>query len=315
MKAWQFTNTHEPLALNEVEEPRAVPGEVIIDIKAAGLCHSDVGLLEDEGWLQLIDHRPITIGHELAGVISEVGDGVTGWRVGDCVGVCPSTPTHPGYSRNGGYSFKSSARQDDIVHIPDSVSFAQAAAGTDAGMTSFHAVMTAGQVKPEDKVGIIGLGGLGQIGARIAVLTGAKVYVADIDHKVWPIADEVGAVGVAEDLREFTGVAFDLIVDFAGFDTTTASAVDIIRPGGRVVLVGMGLLQSTISTRALILNECNLIGSKGGTVEDVRGVYGFLGSGQLNPEITTIGFEDIPVGLDKLRRGEVVGRLVANIAN
>lgn len=315
MKAWQFTNTGEPLVLAEVEEPRAATGEVVIDVKAAGLCHSDVGLMEDEGWLALVDHRPITIGHEVAGVISEVGDSVVGWQVGDRVGVCPSTPTHPGYSRNGGYSFRTSARQEDIVRIPDSVSFEQAAAGTDAGMTSYHAVVVAGGVEAGEKVGIIGLGGLGQIGARIAVLSGADVHVADIDRRVWPMAEVIGAVDVAEDICEFDGVRFDLIVDFAGVGTTTASAVDVIRPGGRVVLVGMGKLRSTIDTKSLILNECRLIGSKGGDVDDVRGVYEFFASGRLDPEITAIGFEDIPAGLDRLRRGEVVGRLVARIAD
>ena len=79
-ESWQFTNTHEPLVLAEVDEPTPGPGEVLIDIKAAGLCHSDVGLLEDEGWLRTLAKRPITIGHEVAGVISGLGEGVTGWR-------------------------------------------------------------------------------------------------------------------------------------------------------------------------------------------------------------------------------------------
>ena len=95
MKAWQFTNTHEPLVLNDVPEPRPGPGEVTIDIKSAGLCHSDVGLLEDEGWLQTLAKRPITIGHEVAGSIAELGDGVVGWTVGDRVGICPTTEAGP----------------------------------------------------------------------------------------------------------------------------------------------------------------------------------------------------------------------------
>lgn len=64
MKAWQFTNTHQPLVLADAAEPRPGRGEVLIDIKAAGLCHSDVGLLEDEGWLQTLAKRPIIMGHE-----------------------------------------------------------------------------------------------------------------------------------------------------------------------------------------------------------------------------------------------------------
>ena len=107
MQAWQFTNTNEPLVLNEVAEPVAAPGEVVVDIRAAGLCHSDVGLLDDEGWLTMLVKRPITIGHEVAGVITQLGDGVTGWQLGDRVGLCPTTSAGaPGYARDGGYSFK-----------------------------------------------------------------------------------------------------------------------------------------------------------------------------------------------------------------
>lgn len=92
MKAWHFTSTHEPLVEVEVEESTAGPGQVVVDMKAAGLCHSDVRLLEDEGWLPLLAKRRITIGHENAGVVAEVGEGVTGFSVGDRVGVCPTTP-------------------------------------------------------------------------------------------------------------------------------------------------------------------------------------------------------------------------------
>ena len=324
VRAWQFTETHEPLVLNEVAEPEVAPGEVLIDVKAAGLCHSDVGLLDDPGWLSLLGKRPITPGHEVAGVISEVGDGVTGWQLGDRVGICPSAATLPGYQRDGGYSSRVSALQEDLVRIPENVSFEQGAAGTDAGMTSHHAVMTAGQVRAGDKVGIIGLGGLGQIGARIAVLAGAEVHVAEINEQVWPLAREIGASSVVSDVRDlpggsvppdvYAGKDLDVIVDFAGFGDTTVAAVDTVRFGGRVVLVGMGKLEAAIDTKSLILKRVQLVGSMGGDVDDVRGVYDFVATGRLNPTITTIGFDEIPEGLEKLRNGEVTGRLVARIA-
>jgi len=313
MQAWQFTDTHAPLVLAEVPEPGAAPGEVVIDIRAAGLCHSDVGLMEDEGWLTMLAQRPITIGHEVAGVISALGEGVSGWQIGDRVGVCPSSPTAPGYARNGGYSFKSTARQGDIVRIPDNVSFELGAIGTDAGMTSHHAVLITGQVKAGDKVGIIGFGGLGQIGTRVAVLAGAEVSVAEINRAVWPLAEAAGATRVVADVREFAGLGLDIIVDFAGFGSTTAGAVDVIRRGGTVVVVGMGTLAATINTKSLILNQCRLLGSGGGTVDDVSGVYDLFSRGEVVPAITPITFEEIPAGLEQLRVGGVTGRLVARI--
>lgn len=312
MKAWQFTTTHAPLVLAEVPEPRARPGEVVVDVRAAGLCHTDVGVLEDEGWLSTLVRTPITMGHEVAGVVSAVGEGVTEFTTGDRVGICPTTPLGaPGFNYDGGFGEQVVVGEDALVRIPANVSFALGAAGTDAGMTSHHAVVANGQVTAGTRVGIIGLGGLGQIGARVAVLAGAEVYVAEVNEKVWPLAREIGAKDVKPSIAAFKDVGLDVVVDFAGFGTTTAEAIETVRVGGRVVQVGMGRLEATISTKALILGQVTLIGSNGGTKEDVQGVYDHFASGQLAPAVTEIGFDEIPEGLERLARGEVVGRLVA----
>ncbi|OCA94620.1 zinc-binding dehydrogenase [Actinobaculum suis] len=313
MKAWQFIKTGEPLQLAEVPEPKAGPGEVVIDMKAAGLCHSDVGLLEDEGWLSLLAKTPITIGHENAGVVAEVGEGVTDFQVGDRVGVCPTADGvgAPGYGFDGGFAPKMAVDARALVPLPDGVDFANGAAATDAGMTSYAALVRQGGAKKGDTVGIIGLGGLGQIAARVAVLMGCEVYVAEINEDVWKLAREIGAKDVRKSIADFADVTFDLIVDYAGFGTTTAQAVDGIRRDGTVVVAGMGRLEATISTKSLILNQCRLIGSNGGTKEDVAGVYEYMATGKLNPQLTKISFEEIPEGIDKLRQGKVVGRLIA----
>ena len=310
MKAWQFTKTHEPLVLNEVPDPVAGPGQVVVDVKAAGLCHTDVGVLEDEGWMSSLATTPIALGHEVAGQISQVGEGVTGWSVGDRVGICPTVLGAPGFATNGGFGEKVLANAAALVAIPDEVSWALGAAATDAGMTSHAAVITNGQVKAGDKVGIIGYGGLGQIGARVAVLAGADVYVAEINEATWDSARAAGATGVAASISEL-GADFDVIIDYAGFGTTTAAAIEHVRLGGRVVQVGMGRLEATISTKWLILKSVTLVGSQGGTIEDVRGCYDFFATGQIDPAITEISFDEIPAGLEKLSKGEVVGRLVA----
>ena len=148
---------HESLAVHQharAAHPRqcgrthAWTGEVLIDIKAAGLCHSNVGLLEDEGWLQTLAKRPITIGHEVAGVISGLGDGVPGWDLGDRVGICPTTEAgpHPAMFVTVGSPTRRSPPHLCSARIPDNVSFMQGAAGTDAGMTSHHAVIANGEV-------------------------------------------------------------------------------------------------------------------------------------------------------------------------
>ena len=99
------------------------------------------------------------------------------------------------------------------------------------------------------------------------------------------------------------------------FGTTTADAIDVVGIGGRVVQVGMGRLEATISTASLILRKVTLIGSQGGTKEDIEGVYQYLATGKLDPQITQITFDEIPEGIHRLKQGEVVGRLVAKIAD
>ena len=312
MKAWQFHKTNEPLQYNDIPEPTAGPGEVVLDIKAAGLCHSDVGVMTDPGWMDMLAKLPITLGHENAGVVAEVGEGVTEYQVGDRVAVCPTTEVGaPGYGYDGGFQPKMAVGAEALVPIPEDVDFVNGAAATDAGMTSYAAVITQGGVKAGDTVGIIGLGGLGQVGAKVAMLAGADVYVAEVNEKVWPLAENLGAKGVKKNLKEFEDVTFDVIVDFAGFDTTTAESVDIIRRDGTVVVVGMGTLESTISTKSLILNQARLVGSNGGTKEDIEGVYKYMASGELELTVTTIPAEEIDKGLEQLANGEVVGRLVA----
>ena len=76
MKSWRFTGTNEPLQLAELPEPTAGPGQVVVDVKAAGICHTDVGILTDPGWMTMLAQVPVTLGHEDAGVISQVGEGV-----------------------------------------------------------------------------------------------------------------------------------------------------------------------------------------------------------------------------------------------
>ena len=143
------------------------------------------------------------------------------------------------------------------------------------------------------------------------MLAGATVYVADVSEAARERATAQGATAVGESISEFADAGLDVIVDFAGFGTTTAQAIETVALGGRVVQVGMGRLEATISTKALILSQVTLIGSNGGTKEDVAGVYDYFATGQLKPSVTEISFDDIPAGLQRLHDGQVDGRLVA----
>ena len=243
--------------------------------------------------------------------VGVVGEGVDDFQVGDRVAICPTTPAGcPGSSFDGGFGPKIVVGTQALVRIPDEVDFVNGAAATDAGMTSYAAVVRRGGVKAGDRVGIIGLGGLGQIGARVAHLLGAEVHVAEIKEDIWPLAKELGAVDARQSITDYPKGFFDVIVDFAGFGDTTADAVDVIRLGGVVVLVGMGRLETTIDAKSLIVNQCDLRGSNGGTPDDIRGVYELMRTGKLTPVTTTVSFDEVPEAIERLERGDVVGRLV-----
>ncbi|WP_166868272.1 MULTISPECIES: zinc-binding dehydrogenase [unclassified Salinibacterium] len=315
MKAWQFVGTGQPLQLNEVPEPHAGPGQVVVDVKASGVCHSDVSTLDDPGWMALFQNGlPRTMGHESAGVISEVGEGMDHWKVGDRVGLAPvmSDGDALGYGKwDGGFAPKLLATDDNLVKLPDEVPFDLGAMATDAGLTAYHAIMDVGGAKAGMKVGVIGLGGLGYIGARCAALAGAEVYGAEINPATRALADEIGLAGVAESIDAFTDKGLELIVDYAGFGTTTAAGIEALAEFGTFVQVGMGRLEATINTYPIIINQLTIRGSKSGTKKDLEGIYEIMRSGKLNPPVNHITPAEIPEAIDKLRAGGVVGRFIA----
>ena len=315
MRGWQFTKTHVAPKLIEKEDPKAKNGWVVIDVKAAGLCHSDVAALEQESWMDLIKAAPCIFGHECAGVISEVGKGVSNFKVGDRVGVCPIDPETGlavGYNYDGGYATKCAVPASSLVHIPDGVSFMQGAAATDAGATSYHALFTVGEAKKGMKVGIIGIGGLGQFAARMAVLEGCEVYAVDVNPEARALAKKIGCAKVYDNTKKLEAIKPDLIVDYAGFGETTREATKAVKPGGTVVLVGMGVSTFELDTMPIITSQVRLLGSMGSIPEDVAGVYKLFKKG-LNPELTSIPFKEIDKGLELLKKGKIKGRLVAEI--
>ena len=227
--------------------------------------------------------------------------------------VCPlyaKDGTTPGYTRDGGYGTMTTAPVEQLVKVPAGLAPEKAAAATDAGATSYHAVCTVGGAKAGMKVGIIGIGGLGQFAVRIAVVKGCEVYVATRKPSAQQLAMSLGAKEVKSSITEFADKNLDLIVDFAGGGQTTADAINTVGQYGKVVLVGMATDTSTINTYPLIFKELKFEGSQGSTTDDLKDCIDLLASGDLDPEIHTCKFEEIGEGIEKLRRGEISGRLV-----
>lgn len=314
MRGWLFSGTNKPLELIEKEDPKAIPNQVVIEVKAAGLCHSDVAALEDPGWMPLFPNGPVIMGHEFAGVIIEVGEGVEDFKVGDRVGVNPmnrDTKVTAGYNYDGGYAEKVRVPADQCVKIPDGVSFVEGAAATDAGITSYRALFSIGQAKEGTKLGIIGVGGLGQFALQMALIKGCEVYVTDVSEAARELASELGATKVYDTILDMKEAECDVIVDFAGFGQTTTDAIEAVAPQGTVVIVGMGKLETVVNTYLMITKEVKLLGSNGGSVEDLQGVYECFATGKMSPTLITIPFEEVDKGIEKLKNHQVKGRLVA----
>lgn len=311
MEAWLFTGVDEPLQRITREDPKAGPGQVVVDVKAAGLCHSDCGFI-DGTLTWMLPGLPMILGHEVAGTIAEVGEGVTGHKVGDRVVLAGPEEFAAGWRVDGGYATKCLAMASGLIPLPETVSFVQGAAATDAGMTAYGAVMGSGELKAGQKIGIVGLGGLGMTGARIAVVNGAEVHGAEPRREARDAALAMGVKSVVEDVRELAPLGLDVIVDFAGFGTTTAGAIEAVRPGGIVVQVGLGKTEATINTALLTGKAVTLRGSRGGMMPGAtEAVLGHMANGELTIEATELDFEQIPEGLDRLHKGGVIGRLVA----
>jgi propanol-preferring alcohol dehydrogenase len=309
MKAWQFVGVGEPLKRVELPDPVAGTGELVIDIKAAGLCHSDVSYM-DGTITSLLAHVPIVLGHEIAGVVSSIGAGVDCFSVGQRVGI-PATVDSPGSARNGGFADQVVVLAEQCVHLPDAVPFEQAAPAMDAARTAYRGLVTAGHLSAGMTAGIIGFGGLGSLAVQIARAIGAQVYVAEVNEAAWDDARKLGAQGVAADIRSFEDKGLDVIVDFAGYGTTTAAAIDAVKPRGRVVQVGLAREMATISAQKITMKEITYVGASNGEKSEAEAVLALMASGNIKSDVVLISFDEIPASLDRLEHGGVRGRFVA----
>ena len=309
MKAWQLTAANEPLRRIEREDPRPGPGQAVVAVRAAGICHSDVGFV-DGTLTPMLAKLPLVLGHEVAGVVAEVGPDVSDLHPGDRVAAF-GDQLAPGWSIDGGFADKFLGQVTGLMKLPDAVDFVQAATATDAGQTAYGAVMGAGKLRAGERIGIIGLGGLGLTGARVAVLAGAQVYAADPKRATWLLAKQRGVLEIVEDASDLAPFSLDVIVDFAGFGTTTADALSAVRPGGRVIQVGLGRNEATISTADLVVKALTLRGARGGRPMDFRAVIDLIAKGDLSIHASTTTFEEIPEAIERLKGGDVIGRIVA----
>lgn len=316
MEAYQYETVEQGLQLRKVPIPEPGPGQVRLVVKAAGMCHSDVGILNGigESWIK---KKPVTLGHEIAGVVDKLGPGVTTPSVGARVAV--GAICHPadqmkweetlGLGVDGGYAKFAIAPAQYLVAIPENVPFNYAAVATDSIATAYHAVTVKANVQPGQTVAIVGLGGLGLNAVRFAYLAGATVLGADINTSKFADATRLGATRCVERLEDLAGTTVDVVIDFAGTKSTVKDAIKAVKKCGQVVLVGLGEAEVAFDSSDLVTRGIELKGSLGSNPNEIEAVLALISEGKIEPTVTEVPFSEVAQGLDSLARGEVQGRL------
>ncbi len=254
MRAARLHLPSRTLAVAEVDRPVPGSGEVLVKVGAAGVCLSDVHLVDGTLSPMYLEGDTVTLGHEVAGTVAEAGPDTAGWAVGDRVvlqaGETRRGRTHTrGVDYDGGWAEYALATVSTLVALPDSIPFEQAAIIPDAVSTPWAAVTATGDVRAAEAVGVWGAGGLGAHAVQLLRAVGAHPVVAvDPAPAARRRALEFGAdlaldpsdPGFREQVLGATGgVGLTAAFDFAGVSPVREQALTVLAPKGRLVLVGL----------------------------------------------------------------------------
>ena len=343
MKAVQLTQWEKPLQLNDVPVPEPGPGEVLLRVAAAGLCHSDLHLMEwPEGLLPY--DLPFTLGHENAGYVERVGAGVSQvardeavlvygpWGCGTCwrcsrgeENICENVGERRshggGLGRDGGLAEYVVVPSERLLVPIGDLDPVLAAPLTDAGLTPYHVIKRVmPHLLPGSTAAIVGVGGLGHMAVQmLAALTPARIIAVDPRPEARALAEREGAhvalpsgEEAAQLVRDETarGEGASVVLDFVGNDQTVALAAAVAAVGSQVVLVGLGGGQYPMSFGGSPL-ETSVWIPNWGTRSELIEVVALARSGVLDVSIERIGLEDVIDTYGRLLRGDVTGRAVA----
>jgi NAD+-dependent secondary alcohol dehydrogenase Adh1 len=338
MRAVQVVGYHTPLQLNELPQPTITgPLDVIVKIGGAGVCRTDLHILEGQWAAKTGVGLPYTIGHENAGWVHEVGPAVSNVKVGDKVilhplitcGLCRAcrfgddvhceNSQFPGIDTDGGYAdyLKTTARS--AVRIDDNLEPADVAALADAGLTAYHAAAKAARaLRPGDFCVMIGAGGLGHIGIQVLKsISAATLVVVDRNPDAVKLAREIGAdIGVVADgtqveqVLEITGgKGAEAVVDFVGEGGATTEGVAMLRRAGNYYVVGYGE-NIDVPTIDVISTEINFIGNLVGSYNDLQELMVLAAQGDVTLHTSKYPLENFQQAIDDLDAGRVRGRAI-----
>ncbi len=336
MKAVRLHGYGQRPVVEEVSEPGLTgPLDVIVRIGGAGLCRTDLHIIEGQ-WRQKSNvELPYTLGHENAGWVHEVGSAVTNVQPGDAVivhplvtcGLCRACRAgddmhcennlFPGISTNGGFAELLRTNARAVVKLPDGVEPKDVAAHADAGLTAYHAVKKAAQILyPGTTAVVIGAGGLGHIGIQsLKVLSAARVIVLDRSEGSLELARECGADetilvdgGEVEAVRERTGGrGAEAVLDFVGEGGALEDSIAMLREAGTHYVIGYGGVLS-VPAIDIISSEINIVGNLVGTYNDLAELMTLAAEGRVTLHTSTYPLDAANEAMDDLEAGRLHGR-------
>ena len=335
MQAMILHNREEPCRLEERPEPRPGIGEAVMRVRAAG-----VGLtLVNMRLGRMGGSLPRVMGHELAGDIVEIGEGVTALSVGDrcavyfyltcgrcrwCRGgretLCENFAGFVGAHRDGGFAEYVCLPEGNFLPVPEGLSDEAAAVATDAVNTNWHCMRERARISPHDTVLLIGAGGgVGIHGVQVARLFGARVIAADVSEEKLDLARRWGASETidvrkvddvaGEAIRLTGGKGVDAAVDYVGHGETFQAAIDSLATSGRAVVIGVGTGEASFNPFRLVMTEQIITGSRHSTRTELIETMEIMARGLVKPVIgMRVPFVEVETVFDALKNETLLGR-------
>ena len=331
MKAAVLRKPGAPLVIEDVEDPRPGAGEILIEVKACGVCHTDLHLAAGEWSLPKL---PLILGHEVVGVVRGVGPGVSNFKEGDRAGIpwiystcgacefctsdreplCPAIVV-TGFMVDGGYAEYAKASAEFAVPVPPELTFVDAAPLYCAGLTPYRALKISG-ARLGDTVAVWGLGGLGHYAVQIAKVIGARVVAVDIDSSKLEFARRLGADFAFDASREKVDEAIrslggaHVVLNLAPAPQAVEQGFKALRRGGTLVLVGLPQGNFSLPILGSVAKGIRILTSAVGTRQDLREVLALAAAGKIKTVAETCRLEEINSVFERMRQGKISGRVV-----
>jgi len=334
MRAVRFQGPGRPPVVEEVENPRPGPGQVLVDVAAAGVCGTELHFLDG---LLAPAKTPITLGHEVAGVVAEVGEGVTEAAVGDRVAIhyfhachecarcragddhlCDAPLGFLAFVTDGGFAEQVVVPASSAIRVPDAVDLPTAATLCCSGATALHAVDVA-QIRAGNTAVVYGTGGVGLALVQVLREAGARAIAVARNAERLALARELGAEAtvqagvedVVAAVREATaGAGADVVFELVGTKETSAAALAVLGKRGTLVYIGYSFDTVEINPLSLVVPEQRIVTSVGNRRSELVAALDLAARGLLRTSVSERSLEEAPQVLEELRAGQIVGRAV-----